>query len=121
MRPPRRRRGGRGIGFVLLIAVFVFVVPLVCGGVVIFNAVDGVSETVRDSLDATIKAIPATPEAPAVPPKGVSGGSLVRRANFAAALAQLRASELRLTHLRLAPDRIDAQLLTRGAACAWCR
>ena len=114
MRPPRKRRGGRGIVFVLLIALFVFVVPVVCGGVVIFNAVDGATKSVRDGLDATIKAIPATPEPPAVAPKGVSGKSLVRRANFAAALAKLGASELRLTHLRLAPDRIDAQLLTRA-------
>ena len=114
MRPPRKRRSGRGLIFVVLIALFVFVVPVVCGGVVIFNAVDGATETVRNGLDATIKAIPATPEPPAVPPKGVSGESLVRRANFAAALAKLRSSELRLTHLRLAPDRIDAQLLTRA-------
>ena len=38
----------------------------------------------------------------------------MRKANFAAALAKLRSSELRLTHLRLAPERIDVQLLTRG-------
>ena len=40
----------------------------------------------------------------------------MRRTNFAAALTQLGASELRLTHLRLAPDRIDAQLLTRAGS-----
>ncbi|HYI17162.1 MAG TPA: hypothetical protein VD836_00560, partial [Solirubrobacteraceae bacterium] len=50
------------------------------------------------------------------PPKGVAGRSLVRKANFAAALAKLRGSELRLTHLRLAPERIDAQLLTRAGS-----
>jgi hypothetical protein len=117
MRPPRRRRGGRGLVFVLLIGLFVFVAPLVCGGVVIFNAVDGASESVRDGLESTIKAIPTTTsEAPAVAPKGVSGKSLVRRSNFAAALAKLSGSELRLTHLRLAPERIDAQLLTRGGS-----
>ena len=90
--------------------------PLLIGGFVIFNAVDGATESVRDGLESTIKAIPATPEAAAVPPKGVSGRSLVRRDHFAAALAKLSGSELRLTHLRVAPERIDAQLLTRAGA-----
>ena len=115
MRPPRPRRR-RGAGFVLLFVLFLFVAPLLIGGFVAFNAVDGATQSVRDGLESTIKAIPATPEAPAVAPKGVGGRSLVRRDHFAAALAKLSGSELRLTHLRLAPERIDAQLLTRGGA-----
>ena len=81
-----------------------------------YGAVDGATESVRDGLNSTIKAIPATPEAAAVPPKGVSGRSLVRRDHFAAALGKLSGSELRLTHLRLAPERIDAQQLTRAGS-----
>jgi hypothetical protein len=113
LRPPRQRRR-RGAGFVVLFVLFIFIAPLLAGGLVIFSAVDGATESVRDGLESTIKAIPATPEAPAVPPKGVSGRSLVRRDHLAAALGKLSGSELRLTNLRLAPERIDAQLLTRG-------
>lgn len=109
LRPPRQRRR-RGLGFIVLFALVVFLGPLLVGGLVIFSAVDGATDAVRDGIESI-----ATPELPAaVPPKGVSGRSLVRRDHFAAALAKLSGSELRLTHLRLAPERIDAQLLTRG-------
>jgi hypothetical protein len=50
----------------------------------------------------------------AKPPVGLGPRSLARKAEFAAVLSKLRTSELRLTYLRLAPERIDAQLLTRG-------
>ena len=119
LRPPRsrRRRSGRGLTFVLLFVLFIFIAPLVLGAVAIFNTVDDATdatEAVRDGIAGGLEVAPATPAKPAVAPKGVAGRSLVRRANFAAALAKLRGSELRLTSLRLAPERIDAQLLTRG-------
>ena len=78
----------------------------------IFSAVDGATEAVRDGIKTI--ATPEAAEPAAAPPKGVRGRSLVRRDHFAAALAKLRGSELRLTHLRLAPERIIAQQLTRG-------
>jgi hypothetical protein len=111
LRPLRRRRR-RGAGFVVLFVLFIVLAPLAIGGLVIFSAVDGATEAVRKGV-ATIAA-PEVSAAAAVPPMGVRGRSLVRRDHFAAALASLSGSELRLTHLRLAPERIDAQLLTRG-------
>ena len=111
LRPPRKRRR-RGVGFIVLFVVFIFLAPLLVGGLVIFSAVDGATEAVRDGIKTI--ATPETAEAPAKPPKGVRGRSLVRRDHFAAALAKLSSSELRLTNLRLAPERIDAQLLTRA-------
>ena len=110
LRPQRRRRSGRGLIFVFLFILFIFVAPIVIGAIAIFNTVDSATEAVRggikDGLES-VPATPATPAKPAVPPKGIAGRSLVRKANFAAALAKLRSSELRLTHLRLAPERID--------------
>ena len=111
LRPPRQKRR-RGVGFIVLFVLFIFFAPLLVGGLVIYSAVDGATDAVRDGI-TSIEA-PEAPEVPAVPPKGVSGRSLVRRDHFAAALAKLGGSELRLRHLRLAPERIDAQLLTRG-------
>ena len=116
LRPPRRRRGGRGLILVFLFILFIFVAPLVCGAVAIFNTVDNATEAVRGGIEDGLKSVPATPAEPAEAPKGIAGRSLVRKANFAAALAKLRGSELRLTHLRLAPERIDAQQLTRAGA-----
>jgi hypothetical protein len=113
MRPPRRRRSRRGLGFVILFVLFIFVAPLVCGAVAVFNTVDNATEAVRGGIKQGIRAIP-TATVPAAAPTGVTGRSLVRRDHFAAALGKLRGSELRLTHLRLAPERIDVQLLTRG-------
>jgi hypothetical protein len=56
-----------------------------------------------------------TAETPKAAPKGLGAGSLVRPANFTAALTQIRTQGGgRLTHLRVAPERIDAQLLTRA-------
>jgi hypothetical protein len=112
LRPPRQRRRRRGLAFIVLFVLFIFIAPLLVGGLVIFSAVDGASQAVRDGI-ASIET-PARPEAPAVPPKGVGGRSLVRRDNLAPALAKLSSTELRLTHLRVAPERIDAQLLTRA-------
>ncbi len=75
--------------------------------------------SVGDSIDGVEKVIRA-PEIGSVPdlnpgpkPTGLSKDSLMRRANVAAALRTLRSDEnTKLTNLRLAPDRIDATLLT---------
>ena len=114
LQPRRRRRSGRGLIFVFLFILFIFIAPLVIGAIAIFNTVDSATEAVRGGIKEGLESVPATPAKPAVPPKGIAGRSLVRKANFAAALAKLRGSELRLTHLRLAPERIDVTLLTRG-------
>jgi hypothetical protein len=115
MRPPGRRRSRRGVGVVILFVVIIIVAPLVGGAIAVFNTVDNATDVVRGGIKEGLRAIPtATVQGPA--PKGVTGRSLVRRANFSAALRKLSSSELRLTHLRLAPERIDAQLLTRGGS-----
>ena len=114
LRPQRRRRSGRGLIFVFLFILFIFVAPLVIGAIAIFNTVDSATEAVRGGIKDGLESVPATPAKPAAAPKGVAGRSLVRKANFAAALAKLRGSELRLTHMRLAPERIDVTLLTRA-------
>lgn len=115
LHPQRRRRSGRGVIFVVLFVLFIFIAPLVIGGVVIFNTVDDATDAVRGGIKDGLEAVPNTPAKPAgAPPKGIGGRSLVRRDHFAAALGELRGSELRVANLRLAPERIDATLLTRG-------
>jgi len=113
-RPPRQRRRRRGLGFLVLFVLLIFVTPLVIGAIAIFNTVDHATKVVRGGIKDGLQVGPAPTAKPAAAPRGVRGRSLVRRANFAAALAKMRGSELKLTHLRLAPERIDAQLLTRG-------
>jgi hypothetical protein len=72
--------------------------------------------TVKTTTDEIRRAIPTTvaPPSTAPAPRGLGRRSLVRKANFAAAIRRLSSSELRLDHLRVAPERIDATLLTRG-------
>ncbi len=82
--------------------------------VAIFNTVDDATDAVRGGIREGLEAIPTAPAEQGPPPKGIAGRSLVRRDHFAAALRRMSRSELRLTHLRLAPERIDATLLTRG-------
>lgn len=55
------------------------------------------------------------PAEPASPPRGLESRSLVRRANFARAMKRLRAAKLgSVSSLRVAPDWIGAQLITKG-------
>jgi hypothetical protein len=59
--------------------------------------------------------LPATPTSPDEPPLGLQRGSLLLRANFAAVLRKMRNGGYgRLTNLRVAPERVDAQFLTQG-------
>ena len=103
----RKRSAGRGclIAFVVLLAILGGLTAAIVG---LVNSVDvktgGTSGPAKIIPDA-IKPKPA--------PKGLGAGSLVRQDNFTAALTQIRTKGGgRLTHLRVAPDRIDAQLLT---------
>ena len=65
-----------------------------------------------DGIEKALKA-PNVPQIAGPKPKGLEKDSLVRKANVAAALRQLSAMEdAKLTNLRLAPERIDATLLT---------
>ncbi len=60
---------------------------------------------------------PAASERPAAAPRGVGRGSLLRPYAFGAAIERLRGGGYgRLTYLRVAPERIDATLLSKGGA-----
>jgi len=103
----RRVRPGRFIGLVIVLAI--------AGAG--FLAVGSVVETGREALDdfqgavrdATVNVAP-TPAAP--PPTGVEGGSLLRPAALKAALDKMPAGSI--VSLRVAPERIDAQVIVDG-------
>ena len=99
---PRRRRG-RGVVILLVFAIIIVgAVPAVVGFV---------ADEVRDRVDGVLDP-PAQGEAARVP-VGLERTSLIRRANFANALALLRRENLgRPLTVRVAPDRIDASLIT---------
>jgi hypothetical protein len=100
----RRRRRGLGL-FVLILMLSI--VTAVAGGIfslvqVTGDAVDGLEGAIRD----------AVPTAVAPTPAGTESGSLLRAKDLKAALAKLPPGEIRL--IRVAPDRIDAQVTSGG-------
>jgi hypothetical protein len=98
---PRRRRGP---GIVVLLAV----VLLVAGSLPLLLSLGG---DVRDQIDELLPP-DVRIEGAAQPPSGLQRASLIRRANFAEAMATLRRADLgRPATLRVAPDRIDATLV----------
>jgi hypothetical protein len=99
---PRRRRGGFGLAGLLVLVAGIGAIGLVGN-----SAVD----KGEDLIESIAPELPdAEPDAP--PPVGLEADSLVREDNYAAALKTLAGSGLgRPTSLRIAPDRIDAQLL----------
>lgn len=103
------RRSGAARGCLITI-----VVVLLIGGAALAGILSLVSSVDIDGgTDAIIKRIepPKLDDGPK--PTGLGEGSLMRRADLAAALTQLRSSEdTKLTNLRVAPERIDATLLT---------
>lgn len=110
---PARRRRRRGRGLVSLI----FLGAVLAGS---FAVIGRVSDTVDGVLDATKPRVqipagpdsPVTPAEPAPPPRGLQRRSFLREANLRVALRRLRGGG-RLHSLRLAPDRINAQLTTK--------
>jgi hypothetical protein len=108
----RKRSAGRGC-LVALIVLLAIGGSLVAGVIGLVSSVD--VHTGGSSSDSTTTGTVPAPkdEAPKAAPKGLAGASLVRRANLAAALKTLRTSGGgRITNLRVAPERIDATLLT---------
>jgi hypothetical protein len=104
----KQRSAGRGclVALIVLLAVGGALVAGIVGAV---NSVD-----IKGTVDSIKSAVPETPQTPEPAPKGLGTGSLVRQKNFADALAKIAGSEGgRLTTLRLAPERIDATLLTK--------
>ena len=100
------------------------------GGALVDKIADEIDKV--DDIEVSRPEVPATPavpgaqeesEAPAAeqprppdePPAGLQRGSLLLRSNFAAVLRKMRTGGYgRLTNLRVAPERIDAQFLTKG-------
>ncbi len=102
----QRRGAGRGclIATVVILAIFGL---LIAGIVGLVSSVDVKTGGVSGGTITT------APEQAKPAPKGLAAGSLVRPANLAAALKEIRTSGGgKLTHLKVAPERIDAQLLT---------
>ena len=112
---PRRRRGRPGVTFVvLLVMIGAAIEGFATGGDGDEGAVDpgSLAPAVVDSGAGAGEGAGegVTPNA-----EGVTPPSLIGAQQFGGALAALRSSELgRLTHLRVARDRIDAQMLTRN-------
>ena len=104
---PRRRR--RGFPVILVLGVIVAGIGLAANSVV---------DEGKDLIDRAIPELPdvdvdAAPDAS--PPAGLQAESLILEDNFADAIKTLAGSGLgRPTSLRIAPDRIDAQLLEGG-------
>jgi hypothetical protein len=103
--PPRLRRR-RPRGFVRLI-VFLAVI------VVVAATASSVLDRGRDAIDDLESAIRgAVPTVAPPPPAGLEGTSLLRPAALRAALAKLPAGRIEM--LRVAPERIDAQVSADG-------
>jgi hypothetical protein len=97
-RPRRRRRRGSARWLVTLAVL----------GVGLY-AVANVSVKVEGGIEDVVEGVGAEP------PAGVKGDSLIRKANFAMAVAVLESSGLgKPLTMRVAPDRIDATLVSNG-------
>ena len=78
------------------------------------NLLGGVVGKVHDAVNDLPTLTPPVPAPQSAGPVGLQRGSLIRPNELRRALADLRGRELgRLQTLRLAPERIDASLLTR--------
>jgi hypothetical protein len=115
----RRRRRPRGGGGLLLLRFVIPIAILAAVGIGVGAAVTGVKHSVNEIPKITIPdiSVPTTPSVtpakPTTPPTGLSAGSLLRPSGMRAAVAKLRPLG-RLSSLRIAADRINAQL-ARGS------
>ena len=108
-RRPRRVRA-RGPRPRVISRLILLIVVVVAGA----NLAGGIAGRVKDAVDDLPTLTPPTPTPSAANPVGLQKGSMIRADAFRRALADLRGRELgRVQTLRLAPERIDASLLTR--------
>jgi hypothetical protein len=97
---PRRRRGGSLAGLIVVLAT------VAAAGVALLS----VGTSVEGGLDSIVESVPEE----VAPPTGITGESLIRRANFADAVRTLAGSGLgRPLTMRVAPARIDATLIAK--------
>ena len=100
---PRRRRRRRGVARLLILLAF---------GWAAFTLIGNLADEAEDAA-RTITIPNLTPPAPADRPTGLAAGSLLRPAAFERALADIRRRDIgRIQNLRVAPERINASLLT---------
>jgi hypothetical protein len=100
-----RRSGGAKGCLIALVVLLAIGAAGIAGILSLVNTVDDAT----DGIESVLKA-PEVDDGPK--PTGFGEGSLMRPAAVKSALATLNADEVRLTNLRLAPERIDATLLT---------
>jgi hypothetical protein len=106
-----RRRARRVLVLVVIVIIAVFAIPLLIAGFAIVNTV---GDATRE-IDGAIKI--ARPELPKAAPTGLAGASLVRQDRFGPAMRRLQEKGYgRLTNVRVAPERINAQFLTKDGA-----
>jgi hypothetical protein len=106
---PRPARGGRSRRPRVVSRLIVLAVVVVAG----VNLLAGAGSRVKDAVDGLPKFSVPTPAARAADPVGLQAGSLIRPEHLRNALAELRRRDLgKLDTLRLAPERIDATLLS---------
>ena len=102
-----RRRGRRVLFFVVVGIIAVFAIPLLIAGFAIVNTVGDATREIDGALKIT------RPEL-TVAPTGLAGKSLVREDRFGPAMRRLQEQGYgRLTNVRVAPERINAQFLTK--------
>jgi hypothetical protein len=117
----------RIVGRVVKLVVFLVVIGIIASvGGTVFDA----SKSVRDTIDSIPSPSDVTSDSgkatgsgsagaakESAPPTGLSANSMLTRRNFARAMARLRTSGLgRMRTMSVRPERIDAQLLTKGGS-----
>jgi hypothetical protein len=120
------RGQGAGVARMVRALVVIVIVFAVLGGIIstlVGEGVDRADEFLRDleTPDVQVPAVPGSGErSPSgreqatLPARGLSINSLLRPAAFGRAIRRLRTGGYgRLSHLRVAPDRIDATMLTK--------
>ena len=127
LRSQLARGTGFGIGRLVRAVVLIVVVFAVLGGIIsalVDEGVDRADRFVRELTPPDVQA-PAVPGADerspsgraqaTLPARGLTVTSLLRPAAFGRAMTRLRTGRYgRLANLRVAPDRIDATMVTQG-------
>jgi hypothetical protein len=112
---PRKVRGawgGLGCLFSLLVVGIVIAVPVF----VVISLVGDTANTiddVRDAFDDVTEEVPTPADEAEPAPTGITGRSMMRPANLAAAIDVLRQQKGDLGNLTIWPDRVNAELITR--------
>ncbi len=120
------RGAGFGVGRLVRAVIIIVVLFAVFGGIIstlVGEGVDRAEDFSREfnTPDVQVPAVPGADESSpsgraqaALPARGLSVTSLLRPAAFGKAMTKLRNGGYgRLTNLRVAPDRIDASMLTK--------